>query len=131
MSDDVFGLVGTTIADKFRVDRVIGDGGFGVVYGGMHMMLNLPVAIKCLKPSGYTPEEQLRANESFLREARILFELGHPAIVRLYDVGLAKNGLVPFAVLELIRGLTLAHRLRAELGERGPPTPADILPRKR
>src|SRR5260221_3126194 len=46
---DPFRLLGTTLAGKYQVDRVIGEGGFGVVYAGVHLHLGTPVAIKCLK----------------------------------------------------------------------------------
>ncbi|MBX3192750.1 MAG: serine/threonine protein kinase [Labilithrix sp.] len=104
---DVFNLCGRTIADKFRVERVLGEGGFGVVYAGTHLVLNVPIAIKCLKPFGSTPQAQAEGAEGFLREARILFGLGHPAIVRLYDAGVVPEGQIPYAVLELLSGMPL------------------------
>ena len=109
---DAFNLVGTTIAGKFRVERVLGEGGFGVVYAGVHVMLGERVAIKCLKPLGFTPEDRERGAQSFLREGRILFGLGHPAIVRLYDVGVIEEGQIPYVVLELLTGTTLDAELR-------------------
>jgi|GEM_PF-7002669 len=115
---DVFGLVGRSIAGKLRFERVLGEGGYGVVYAGTHLAIGMPVAIKCLKPVGFTPEEHARSAESFLREARILFGLGHPNIVRLYDVGVIEGGQIPYAVLELLSGTTLdleiAERRRAQ-----------------
>ena len=117
---DVFGLVGTTLADKFRVERLLGEGGFGVVYGGTHLVLGVPVAIKCLKPVGVTEAQREHNAQAFLREARILFGLGHPSIVRLYDVGVVPQGQVPYAVLELLRGPTLQDEIttRAVQGKR-------------
>lgn len=108
---DVFNLVGTVIADRFRVERTIGEGGYGVVYGGTHLLLGVPVAIKCLKPVGYTDLERERAAQSFLREARILFGLSHPAIVRLYDVGIVPDRQIPYAVLELLAGTTIQSEI--------------------
>ena len=46
---DPFGLVGTTLDGEYRVDAVAGEGGFGVVYRGLHLGLEQPVAIKALK----------------------------------------------------------------------------------
>jgi len=110
---DVFNLVGTTIAGKYRVDRVVGEGGLGVVYAGMHLVLNAPVAIKCLKPLGGTLEDEQRLTRSFLREATVLFSLTHPGIVRLFDVGELTHPVpVPYVVLELIDGSTLEDELR-------------------
>lgn len=110
---DLFGLVGKVIADKLRVERVLGEGGYGVVYAGTHLLLGVSVAIKCLKPVGHAPEEKLAAIEAFLRESRILFGLSHPAIVRLYDAGVVADAGVPYAVLELLGGITLADDIAA------------------
>jgi serine/threonine protein kinase len=108
---DPFDLVGATIAGRFRVERVLGEGGFGVVYGGTHLLLDVPVAIKAMKPAGATEDERAEATERFLREARILFELTHPSIVRLYEVGVVPDKRIPYAVLELLRGTTLQHEI--------------------
>jgi eukaryotic-like serine/threonine-protein kinase len=115
---DPFGLVGATIAGKFRVERVLGEGGFGVVYAGTHVMLGERVAIKCLKPTGFTPEDRERGAQAFLREARILFGLGHPAIVRLYDVGVLDDRQIPYVVLELLAGTTLEAEIQARAATR-------------
>lgn len=48
MKKDPFELVSTTIDSKYRVDQVVGEGGFGVVYQGFHKVFEHPVAIKCV-----------------------------------------------------------------------------------
>ncbi len=108
---DWLGLVGRVVAEKFRVDRLLGEGGHGVVYAGIHLVLGVPVAIKFIKPpqGGGGPQD----TEAFLREARMLFSLTHPAIVRLYEVGTLPFGpnMVPFVVLELLDGIGLDRAL--------------------
>jgi serine/threonine-protein kinase len=104
VSHDPFGLVGKVIAEKLRVERVLGEGGFGVVYAGTHLVLGLPIAIKCLKTGDAG---------AFLREARILFTLSHPAIVRLFDAGVVAELGIPYAALELLSGSTLAEDIAA------------------
>ena len=42
--------VGDVVADKYRLDRSLGDGGMGVVFGGVHLLLQTPIALKCLRP---------------------------------------------------------------------------------
>ncbi|MDB4993953.1 MAG: Serine/threonine kinase [Myxococcaceae bacterium] len=108
---DPFQLVGQTIAGKYRLDRVIGEGGFGVVYGGMHLALGEPIALKCLKPMEGTDSHA--GGDGFLREARVLFSLTHPAIVRMYDVGTISTavGQVPYVVLELVVGVSLEQEI--------------------
>ncbi len=58
---DLFGFVGVTIEGKFRVDEVVGEGGFGVVYRGHHLGFDEPVAVKCLKLPASNPRRRARA----------------------------------------------------------------------
>ena len=115
-------MVGTAIAGKYRVDRMIGEGGFGVVYAGFHQVVGNAVAIKLMKPMG-GPDDRARSADAFLREARVLFDLAHPAIVRLYDVGVTPTrlGEVPYVVLELIAGTSLAEEVRRRQRAEAPP----------
>src|SRR5690242_7613822 len=56
---DPFGWVGETIADKYKVESVVGEGGFGVVYRAKHKGLAELVAIKCLKvPEGVSADQK-------------------------------------------------------------------------
>src|SRR5262245_45562483 len=110
---DLFRLVGTVVEGKYRVDRVLGEGGFGVVYAGTHLYLGQPIAIKCMKPLGETRAQEERMASLFLREANVLFSLTHPGIVRLYDIGVINLELhqVPFVVLELLDGRSLGEEI--------------------
>ena len=57
LAEDFFELVGATLHQRYEVERVIGEGGFGVVYRGRHRTLEHAVAIKCLKiPRHFTPD---------------------------------------------------------------------------
>lgn len=99
---DSLGLTGTTLAGKYRVDRVIGEGGMGLVYEGTNLLLGARVAIKCTKPGEGT-------QESFLKEAKLLFSFSHPNVVRLYDAGEleASRGTLSYVVLEYLDGTPL------------------------
>jgi len=115
---DPLGVLGVVLADKFRVERLLGQGGFGVVYAGTHLVLGAPIAVKFMKPEVLGTDRSRIADE-YLREARILFSLSHPAIIRMYDVGVLEHGglRVPWVVLEMLNGHTLDQeiiRLRAE-----------------
>ncbi|XXU49929.1 protein kinase [Sorangium sp. So ce1014] len=126
MTDDVFGIVGTT-QGAFKVERVVAEGGFGVVYRAYHEAFRAPVALKCLKVPGALPE-QLRAQflDKFREEAELLFRLSAaiPAVVRPlhHDVISAATGVfVPFIALEWLEGSTLASHIAARAAERLPP----------
>ncbi len=93
---DPFGLVGATIDGKYAILRVVGEGGFGVVYAARHQVLGSEVAVKVLKPQGGTVAEQTQLTDAFLREARVLFALSHRAIVRFYEVGTVQVGVGHF-----------------------------------
>ena len=114
---DPFGWVGQTIDGKFRVEAVVGEGGFGVVYRAQHLGLGEPVAVKCLKiPLSLPPADRERFHQSFLEEGRILRRLSRStaAVVQALDVGaaVAPNGAwTPYLVLEWLRGESLEDHL--------------------
>ena len=114
---DLFGLLGTTIKEQYRIDAVVGEGGFGVVYRGFHLSFERPIAIKCLKvPPHFTAEAQKLFHERFREEGRLLSMLSdHPSIVKVFDFGITKSaagGGVPYLVLEWLDGQELGHVLR-------------------
>ncbi|MDI3284394.1 bifunctional serine/threonine-protein kinase/formylglycine-generating enzyme family protein [Polyangium sp. 15x6] len=110
---DPFAWVGQTIDGKFRVEAVVGEGGFGIVYRALHLGLGEPVAVKCLKiPPTLAPDERERFQQSFLEEGRLLRKLSRatPSVVQALDVGaaVAPSGVwAPYLVLEWLHGETL------------------------
>ncbi len=117
MNSDPFGLLGLAIERRYRVDEVVGEGGFGVVYKGVHLAFDAPIAIKCLKiPHQYTSEGQAAFVENFRREGALLRKLEHePAIVRVYDFGVTGTPAgpdAPFLILEWLDGRTLERLLK-------------------
>lgn len=101
---------GSLIDGRYRVDEQIGEGGFGRVFRGMHLVLEAPIAIKTLRldVGGDEAERSLR----FLDEARLLSKLRHPHIVRVIDAGIHSS--TPpqgWLVVEWCEGLTLADDL--------------------
>lgn len=107
---DPSAFVGRVVADKYRVEAVIGVGGMGVVYRATHMGHGHKVALKVLRTSGVGEEE---ATRRFLREARATFALTSPHTIRLYDVGeLPPLGLT--MVMELLEGASLRDLLEAK-----------------
>ncbi|HEY3816542.1 MAG TPA: serine/threonine-protein kinase [Polyangiaceae bacterium] len=119
---DPFGLVGSVVDRQFRVDQVVGEGGFGVVYKGWHLSLDQPVALKALKLDARDPGLQGALLAKFREEAKITYVLSQATlnIVRIIDFGAttAPTGAwVPFAVQEWLEGETLARELRRRRGQ--------------
>ena len=99
---------GSVIDGKYRVLRLVGEGGMGTVYEAEHLVLGRRVALKFLRAhSARNP----RMVERFLREARSAAAVGSEHIVDMIDVGMAENGL-PFIVMEFLVGENLAGLLR-------------------
>jgi serine/threonine protein kinase len=99
--------VGQVVAQKYRVDRFIGQGGMGVVVAGFHLELDQPVAIKFLvSQSGLESE----GAERFRREARAAAKIHSEHVARVFDIGLL-DGRVPYMVMELLNGNDLEHEI--------------------
>ncbi|HWL84402.1 MAG TPA: serine/threonine-protein kinase [Polyangiaceae bacterium] len=117
---DRFGLAGTTVAGKFRVERVVAEGGFGVVYAGTQLSLDAPIALKLLKtPPEFNDKARASWIEMFAREAKTVARLRHPYIVQVLDYGvvdLPTGERAPWMALEWLAGKTLANELRARRG---------------
>jgi serine/threonine-protein kinase len=102
---------GDILAGKYRVDRVLGVGGMGVVVAATHLDLGEPRALKFMRSTALSDEE---AVERFLREARASSRLKGEHVARVFDVGRLDDG-APFMVMEFLSG----QDLREVLEERG------------
>ena len=112
MSDE--NLVGQTIAGKYRVEKVLGKGGMGLVVGARHLGLDEPVAIKVLRPAMM---EVAGMVARFLREARAASKIKSEHVVRVTDVDTRDDG-VPYMVMEHLTGTDFAE-IRKEKGQLG------------
>ena len=108
--------LGQTI-DRYRLEAVLGAGGFGAVYRARHLVMDRLVALKLLH-AGLARSDSVR--ERFLREAQILARLHHPNVVGVHDCGITPDGEV-FLAMELLSGEDLATRLH-RLGTMDPAT---------
>ena len=88
--------------DGYRIDRVIGRGGMGVVYAATELALNRSVALKVMSPS-LADDAQFRAQ--FQRESRLAAAIGHAHVVPVYRAGEAGGRL--FLAMQLIDGPSL------------------------
>lgn len=91
------------LAGKYRVERILGIGGMGVVVAAMHISLGRRVALKFLLPGKVPGAEQL---ERFLREARAAVRLKSRYVAQVLDVGTLDSG-APYLVLEYLDGQDL------------------------
>jgi serine/threonine protein kinase len=107
------------LSGKYRLEKVIGRGGMGVVMAAWHLELDQRVALKFLLPE---LAEHQEAAERFRREARASAKIKSEHVARVLDVGTLDGG-VPFMVMEHLDGrdLALEHR------ERGPLPVQDVI----
>jgi serine/threonine-protein kinase len=97
--------VGSIVGDRFRIERILGRGGMGVVAVATHLQLEQPVAIKVL-------HEAMSADTAvvarFLREAQASARLRSDHVCRVFDVGRLDDG-APYIVMELLDGSDLSQ----------------------
>jgi eukaryotic-like serine/threonine-protein kinase len=125
--DDPFGWVGATVDGKYRVDEVVGHGGFGIVYRAHHLGFEEKVALKCLKlPKELQGGDRDRFRDSLVAEGRLLLQLSRATtgVVQALDVGAVVSPSkiwTPYLVLEWLEGTPLDRDLlqRREKNEGG------------
>jgi serine/threonine protein kinase len=104
-------LVGTTLAERYRIDELLGIGGMGAVYRARHLLLKRDVAVKVLHP-------RLSANEDiskrFDREAQSAARLDHPNIIPVTEFGSTPDGM-KYMVMQLLSGQELGGLLNQAL----------------
>ena len=101
-------LIGTVVGGRYKLERVIGEGGMSAVYEGEHVHMHKPVAVKVLSPEMSKSSE---AVERFHREAMAASRIDHPNVAAATDFGELEDKSF-FLVLELIAGKTLRDVLR-------------------
>jgi serine/threonine-protein kinase len=106
-------FIGQTLADKYRIDSVMRDGGaFGRVYRATHLLMDKSVTVKILAPALAVDENIVKR---FSHEARAVSRIAHPNILNVTDFGADKTG-ATYIVFESADGATL---LRDEIIREG------------
>ncbi|HTJ85409.1 MAG TPA: serine/threonine-protein kinase, partial [Polyangiaceae bacterium] len=112
--DEVAYKPGQVLAGKYRVENVLGIGGFGAVLAATHLQLEEKVAIKVLLPQA---AKNPAASERFLREARAAVRIRSEHVARVSDVGSLADG-VPYMVMEYLDGHDLSTVVKQRGGQR-------------
>jgi eukaryotic-like serine/threonine-protein kinase len=97
-----------SVIDKYRVEGLLGTGGFAAVYRATHLLLRIPVALKLLRPKVLKQRPLLA--ELLCEEARFAAQLNHPNVVRVFDV--THNPKITYIVMEFIDGESLYQAIR-------------------
>jgi serine/threonine-protein kinase len=110
---DTFALLQAALADRYRLERELGQGGMALVFLAQDLRHDRPVALKVLRPEMATP----LGTDRFLREVRIAGQLRHPHILPMLDSGTAVGGgfRLPYYTMPVASGQTLRT-----LAARGP-----------
>jgi hypothetical protein len=100
-------LIGATLDGRYKIEKVLGEGGMGIVYKAVHTTLGKPLAIKVLRPEVSKNEEIV---QRFRQEAQSASQIGNPHIIDISDFGTLGDGSTYF-VMEFLTGksLTLAQ----------------------
>lgn len=115
-------LIGTIIADRYRILKRVGEGGMGQVFMAEHVKMKRKCAVKVMRPALVgDPEALLR----FTREAENASKLSHPNVASIFDFGETSDGLV-YLAMEFIEGESLHATLTREVALH-PMVAADVI----
>src|SRR5262245_274295 len=106
--EDPYHLIGSVMAERYRLDSLAGIGGMGVVYSAHHLALDRRVALKILQPNIALSNDHLV--ELFEREAKTAAQLTHENIVIVLDAGRTTNN-IAYIAMEWLEGYTLAEEI--------------------
>ncbi|MBK6696647.1 MAG: serine/threonine protein kinase [Myxococcales bacterium] len=110
--------IGSVVAGKYRLERLLGTGGMGAVYEAVHTGVQRRFAVKVMTAD---PARSPDAVRRFTQEAQAAGLIGHPHIVEVFDLGQSDDGTL-YMVMELLRGETLHAAMRG-----GPLAEADAV----
>lgn len=99
---------GTAFADRYKIIKLLGDGGMGKVYLAEDLVLEgEKVALKVLRPDLCQDEKHIKR---FIREVQLTRKVAHPNVVRTFDIAWHEGSL--YFTMEFVEGVTLRERLQ-------------------
>lgn len=105
-------LIGEVLGGKYRIQKILGRGGFATVYTAQHVQIDQEVAIKVLQiPDDHPGGASGEFRERFLREAKTASQIKHPDVVTIFDYGITEQN-QPYMVMELLEGAPLDVEIR-------------------
>jgi hypothetical protein len=105
-----FPKAGEVFAERYELVELLGSGGIGTVFKALQPESGRFIALKVMHPE-FSRDDEFR--QRFLREARALSQLSHPAIVTVYHIGISEEGLA-YMAMELVAGVSLRRLLDTE-----------------
>ena len=102
-------MINGVIAGRYRIERLLGEGGMSRVYEATDLRLERSVAVKTLREQFADDSEFV---ERFAREARTAASLSHPGVINIFDVG--QDGEASFIVMELVDGRPLREYIDSD-----------------
>jgi len=105
---DPYHLVGQILADKYRIEALVGVGGMGAVYNAQHLGIDRQVAFKILQPN--VAISNGRMINLFEQEAKVVGHLHHENIADIKDAGRTSDG-IAYIIMEWLDGNTLGEEL--------------------
>ncbi len=103
-------MLGTVLDGRYRLDKLIGEGGMGDVYRATHIHIDTEFAVKLLKPDFVANQTAIKR---FRLEAKAAGRIHHPNAVRVTDFGVTPERIV-YLVMELVQGQSLRSLMRNE-----------------
>jgi serine/threonine-protein kinase len=107
-------LEGQVIGGRYKITKLLGEGGMGYVFKATHTQNGRDAAVKVLKEE-YMGDETIR--ERFLREAQAIAGMNHPNIVTLFDNGLEERLNVLYMAMEFLNGREMSDLLKEDLAK--------------
>ena len=108
---------GTEVNGRYRIDKIIGQGGFGAVYKAKNMATDQDIAIKLLAVA--LDQDDSDVIQRFFAEAQVTASLKHPNTIKVFDFGQTEGGAL-YIAMELLSGRPLNEELRDRMAEDQP-----------